>query len=107
MRSPHAIPWRTWARQVRTIVGIDAALGGRSIVLLLLASLPILLFGARAVFEDTRTLAIHSADMGQILADNYSLVEGLFTYFTGIIRSMTEEKFRARSPSDASAEERK
>ncbi|HYO45653.1 MAG TPA: cyclic nucleotide-binding domain-containing protein, partial [Gemmatimonadota bacterium] len=54
---------------------------------------------ARAL-EDTRTLAIHSADMGQILADNYSLVEGLFSYFLGIIRNMTEEKFRVRSDSD-------
>ena len=50
---------------------------------------------ARAI-EDTRTLAIHSADMGQILADNYSLVEGLFSYFTGIIRNMNQELFRAR-----------
>lgn len=55
---------------------------------------------ARAL-EDTRTLAIHSADMGQILADNYSLVEGLFSYFTGIIRRMTEDLVRARSTSDA------
>jgi hypothetical protein len=46
--------------------------------------------------ENTRTLAIHSADMGQILADNYSLVEGLFSYFTGIIRHMNEDLFRAR-----------
>lgn len=53
---------------------------------------------ARAV-EDTRTLAIHRADMGQILADNYSLVEGMFTYFTGIIRNMNEELFRARAES--------
>jgi hypothetical protein len=50
---------------------------------------------ARAL-EDTRTLAIHSADMGQILADNYSLVEGLFSYFTGIIRKMNEDLFRVR-----------
>jgi hypothetical protein len=42
--------------------------------------------------------------MAQILADNYSLVEGMFTYFTGIIRNMNEEVFRAR---DAAAEERK
>jgi AAA family ATP:ADP antiporter len=58
---------------------------------------------ARAL-ADTRTLAIHSADMGQILADNYSLVEGLFSYFTGIIRDMTAEKFRVRD--DAGAEDR-
>jgi AAA family ATP:ADP antiporter len=59
---------------------------------------------ARAL-EDTRTLAIHSADMGQILADNYSLVEGLFSYFTGIIRNMNEELFRVRSASGADDEE--
>jgi CRP-like cAMP-binding protein len=58
---------------------------------------------ARAI-DDTRTLAIHRADMAQILADNYSLVEGMFSYFTGIIRNMNEELFRAR---DAAAEERK
>jgi CRP-like cAMP-binding protein len=58
---------------------------------------------ARAI-DDTRTLAIHRADMAQILADNYSLVEGMFSYFTGIIRNMNEEVFRAR---DAAAEERK
>jgi hypothetical protein len=44
--------------------------------------------------------------MGQILADNYSLVEGLFGYFTGIIRKMNEERFRERSTSDAGTEER-
>ncbi len=60
---------------------------------------------ARAI-EDTRTLAIHSADMGQILADNYSLVEGLFSYFTGIIRNMTEELFRARSETTADNDEK-
>jgi hypothetical protein len=47
--------------------------------------------------EPTRTLAIHSADMSQILADNYSLVEGMFSYFTGIIRNQNEELFRARA----------
>ena len=47
--------------------------------------------------ERTRTLAIHSADMSQILADNYSLVEGMFSYFTGIIRNQNEELFRARA----------
>ncbi|CAN5881155.1 hypothetical protein BH20GEM1_BH20GEM1_12910 [soil metagenome] len=58
---------------------------------------------ARAI-DNTRTLAIHRADMAQILADNYSLVEGMFSYFTGIIRNMNEELFRAR---DQAAEERK
>ena len=58
---------------------------------------------ARAI-ENTRTLAIHRADMAQILADNYSLVEGMFSYFTGIIRNMNDELFRAR---DAATEERK
>lgn len=47
--------------------------------------------------ERTRTLAIHSADMSQILADNYSLVEGMFSYFTGMIRDMNEAAFRARA----------
>lgn len=39
---------------------------------------------------EVRTLAIHRADMGQILADNYSLVEDLFGHLTGIIREMNE-----------------
>lgn len=43
--------------------------------------------------ERTRTLAIHRADMAQILADNYSLVEGLFKHLTGIIRAMNERVF--------------
>ncbi|MGH7550600.1 MAG: HEAT repeat domain-containing protein [Gemmatimonadota bacterium] len=43
--------------------------------------------------ETTRTLAIHRADMAQILADNYSLVEGLFKHLTGIIREMNERVF--------------
>jgi ATP:ADP antiporter, AAA family len=60
---------------------------------------------ARAL-EDTRTLAIHSADMGQILADNYSLVEGLFSYFTGIIRNMTDELFRARAETTVENDEK-
>ena len=56
---------------------------------------------ASAVAIDrTRTLAIHSADMGQILADNYSLVEGMFSYFTGIIRDMNEALFRARAEAE-------
>jgi hypothetical protein len=55
--------------------------------------------------ERTRTLAIHSADMSQILADNYSLVEGMFSYFTGIIRDMNEALFRARA--DAEKAEKK
>ena len=41
----------------------------------------------------TRTLAIHRADLAQILADNYSLVEGLFKHLTGIIRVMNERVF--------------
>jgi len=59
VRSPRDFPWRTWASQVRTIVGIEAraALGGRSLVLLLLASLPVLLLGARALFGHGRTPA--------------------------------------------------
>jgi hypothetical protein len=60
---------------------------------------------ARAL-ENTRTLAIHSADMGQILADNYSLVEGLFSYFTGIIRNMTEELFRVRAETTAESDDK-
>jgi AAA family ATP:ADP antiporter len=56
---------------------------------------------ASAVAIDrTRTLAIHSADMAQILADNYSLVEGMFSYFTGIIRDMNEALFRARADAE-------
>jgi hypothetical protein len=31
--------------------------------------------------------------MAQILADNYSLVEGLFKHLTGIIRAMNERVF--------------
>ncbi|MBW3661446.1 MAG: cyclic nucleotide-binding domain-containing protein, partial [Gemmatimonadetes bacterium] len=41
----------------------------------------------------TRTLAIHRADMGQILADNYPLVERIFDYLTGIIREMNERVY--------------
>ncbi|MGH7543304.1 MAG: cyclic nucleotide-binding domain-containing protein [Gemmatimonadota bacterium] len=47
--------------------------------------------------EMTRTLAIHRADMAQILADNYSLVEGLFKHLTGIIRAMNERVFSDQS----------
>lgn len=48
--------------------------------------------GAVAV-EPTRTLAIHRADMAQILADNYSLVERIFDYLTGIVRDMNERVY--------------
>ena len=48
--------------------------------------------------ETTRTLAIHRADMAQILADNYSLVEGLFKHLTGIIRAMNERVFSGETP---------
>ncbi len=47
--------------------------------------------------EPSRTLAIHRADMGQILADNYSLVEGIFEYLTGIIRKMNEKVYSGDS----------
>jgi CRP/FNR family cyclic AMP-dependent transcriptional regulator len=47
---------------------------------------------ARAI-EPASTLAIHRADLAQILADNYSLVEGLFIYLTRIIRRMNERQF--------------
>lgn len=59
MRSPRSLPWGTWSRQVRTILGIDAraALGRRSIVLVLLASLPVLLLGGRALLSHARTLS--------------------------------------------------
>lgn len=40
--------------------------------------------------RQTRTLAIHRADLSQILADNYSLVEGLFKHLIGIINRMNE-----------------
>lgn len=43
--------------------------------------------------EPTQTLALHRADMAQMLADNYSLVEGLFNYLTRIIRRMNEQQF--------------
>jgi ATP/ADP translocase len=39
------------------------------------------------------TLALHRADLTQILADNFSLVEGLFSYLTRIIRRMNEQQF--------------
>ena len=48
--------------------------------------------------ERTRTLAIHRADMAQILADNFSLVEGLFKHLTGIIRAMNERVFSDGGP---------
>lgn len=48
--------------------------------------------------ERARTLAIHRADMGQILADNYSLVESLFEYLTGIIRRMNEQVYSKGAP---------
>jgi AAA family ATP:ADP antiporter len=41
----------------------------------------------------TSTLALHRADLAQILADNFSLVEGLFAYLTRIIRRMNEQQF--------------
>lgn len=50
--------------------------------------------------EPSRTLAIHRADMGQILADNYSLVEGIFEYLTGIIRQMNEQVYSRGSPEE-------
>ncbi|HUP02289.1 MAG TPA: cyclic nucleotide-binding domain-containing protein [Gemmatimonadota bacterium] len=53
--------------------------------------------------KPTRTLAIHRADLSQILADNYSLVEGLFKHLTGIIRGMNERVFTAE---DAPSEDR-
>lgn len=49
--------------------------------------------------KPTLTLAIHRADLAQILADNYSLVEGLFKHLTGIIRNMNERTFQ--EPGDA------
>jgi len=52
--------------------------------------------------EPTRTLALHRADMAQILADNYSLVEGLFEYLTRIIRRMNDELRRAHDEDGAS-----
>jgi CRP/FNR family cyclic AMP-dependent transcriptional regulator len=44
------------------------------------------------------TLALHRADLTQSLADNYSLVEGLFTYLTRIIRRMNEEQLPRGQP---------
>jgi AAA family ATP:ADP antiporter len=38
----------------------------------------------------TQTLAIHRDDMIQVMADNYTLVEGLFRHLTEIIRDMNE-----------------
>ncbi|MDX1661463.1 MAG: cyclic nucleotide-binding domain-containing protein, partial [Gemmatimonadota bacterium] len=43
--------------------------------------------------EPTRALAIHRADMAQILADNYGLVERIFDYLTGIVREMNERVY--------------
>lgn len=54
--------------------------------------------------EPTRTLALHRADLAQILADNYSLVEGLFDYLTRIIRTMNEEMRRAKAGESSSVE---
>ena len=48
--------------------------------------------------EPAQTLALHRADLGQILSDNYSLVEGLFAYLTGIIRRMNEQQFPSDRP---------
>ncbi|HUP20365.1 MAG TPA: cyclic nucleotide-binding domain-containing protein [Gemmatimonadota bacterium] len=50
--------------------------------------------------ERSRTLALHRADMGQILADNYSLVEGIFEYLTGIIRRMNEQVYSREAPEE-------
>ncbi len=52
---------------------------------------------ARAI-EPARTLALHRADMAQILADNYSLVEGLFAYLTRIIRRMNTRQLPGENP---------
>lgn len=48
--------------------------------------------GAVAV-GTVRTLSLHRADMGQVLADNYTLVERIFEYLTGIIREMNERVY--------------
>ncbi len=40
--------------------------------------------------KPTQTLAIHRDDMIQVMADNYTLVEGLFRHLTQIIREMNE-----------------
>lgn len=59
--------------------------------------------GAVAV-GPVRTLALHRADMGQVLADNYTLVERIFEYLTGIVREMNERVYsrggRADEPTD-------
>lgn len=52
--------------------------------------------------KPTQTLAIHRDDMIQVMADNYTLVEGLFRHLTQIIREMNELLYpsRASTPSD-------
>lgn len=56
--------------------------------------------GALAL-EPTRTLALHRDDFAQIMADNFSLVEGMFDYLTGIIRHMNAEAFSAQDGANA------
>ncbi|MDX1624251.1 MAG: cyclic nucleotide-binding domain-containing protein [Gemmatimonadota bacterium] len=57
------------------------------------------------VVEPLRTLAIHREDITQIFADNYSLVEDIFGYLTGIIREMNEKVYSAGSAVDEEADE--
>ncbi len=52
---------------------------------------------ARATSQ-AHALAIHRADLAQILADNYTLVEGLFSYLTGIIRELNQRQFPVDHP---------
>ncbi|MEJ2151629.1 MAG: cyclic nucleotide-binding domain-containing protein [Gemmatimonadota bacterium] len=53
--------------------------------------------------EPTQTLAIHRDDMIQVMADNYTLVEGLFRHLTQIIREMNELVYPSHRPSDDDA----
>lgn len=54
----------------------------------------------------TRTLALHRADVSQILADNFSLVETIFGYLTNIIRRMNEVVYSRGASEAAEAKEK-
>jgi ABC-type transport system involved in multi-copper enzyme maturation permease subunit len=72
---------------VRTIVALDGrtALGGRSIVLLILASLPILLLGARALFEHARTAGQLAEDEVVFAVIYRTLVLRLVVFFGCVV----------------------
>lgn len=54
--------------------------------------------------DATETLAIHRADMAQILENNYSLVESLFRHLTGIIRDMNAVVFSDQASAESEEE---